>query len=215
MFDLERESLIVSGLRDKEIIREYLAKLDFLSEQYKPGEHRDSPPPTKARAVFDSLWQDRPNRYVREGQFRFNEVIDAQIDRGNRPVGNCVGLTLFYNCLLRRMGIEAQTVYLENAFGIGSHVLTLLKIGNNVIDVENILPDGFDYKGHKENPYRLEWGDMELVADIYQTAGTESFHKKEFLEALRNYDLALKLYPGYEKTNLNRAILLDRMAMEG
>jgi len=83
------------------------------------------------------------------------------------------------------------------------------------MDVENILPQGFDYKGHKENPYRVEWGDRELVADIYQSAGTESFQRQEFREALRNYDLALKLYPGYEKARLNRAILLDRMGMNG
>jgi hypothetical protein len=75
--------------------------------------------------------------------------------------------------------------------------------------------DGFDYKGHQDNPHRVEWGDEELVADIYESAGTESFQKEEFREALRNYDLALKFYPGYEKAALNRAILLDRMAING
>ena len=109
----------------------------------------------------------------------------------------------------------AQALYLENAFEVGPHVLTLLRNDNDEIDVENILPQGFDYKGHKENPYRVEWGDKELVADIYQSAGTAFFQREELREALRNYDLALKLYPGYEKARLNRAILLDRMGMNG
>ncbi len=78
-----------------------------------------------------------------------------------------------------------------------------------------MLPDGFDYGGHKENPYRVEWGDKELIADIYQSAGTEFINKGEIGEALRNYDLALDVYPGYEKAKLNRAILLDRIAMKG
>jgi len=215
LFDLEREALIASGLKDEDRIREYLAKLDSISQDYKPREDLDSPPVAKARTVFDFLWKDRPNRYIREGQFKFNEVIDAQLGRGNSPVGNCLGLTLLYNCLLRRMGIEPQSLYLENAFGTGPHTLTLLRSGNTTIDIENILPDGFDYRGHKENPCRLEWGRRELVADIYQSAGTECFQKKQFREALRNYDLALKFYPGYEKAKLNKAILFDRMGMKG
>jgi tetratricopeptide (TPR) repeat protein len=215
LFDLEREALIASGLEDEDRIGEYLAKLDSLYREHKPSESLNSHPLAKARMLFDSLWKDRPNRYTREGQFRFNEVIDAQLDRGNRPVGNCLGLTLLYNCLVKRMGIQAQASYLENAFDIGPHVLTLLRIGNTAIDVENILPDGFDYKGHKENRYRVEWGDKEMVADIYQSAGTDFFEKQEFPEALRNYDLALHLYPEYEKAKLNKAILLDQMAMKG
>lgn len=160
--------------------------------------------------VFNSLWKERPNRYLTQGQFRFNQVIDAQLDCPNQPVGNCLGLTLLYNCLLRRIGIRAQALYLENAFEVGPHVLTFLRIDDLEIDVENILADGFDYNGHKENPDRVEWEDKELVADIYQSAGTESFQEKRFQEALRNYDLALKFYPGYEKARLNKSILLSR-----
>jgi tetratricopeptide (TPR) repeat protein len=215
LFDLQREVLIASGLESEDRIREYVAKLDSLSQEYIPRELVDAPPLEKAKMVFDTLWEDRPNRYSRQGQFRFNQVIDAQVDRANRPVGNCLGLTVLYNCLLKRIGIQAQAVYLENAFEIGPHVLTRLKIGSLTIDVENILPDGFGYKGHKENPSRTEWGDKELVADIYQSAGTEFFQKKEFQEALRNYDLALKFYPEYEKAKLNRTILLDRMGRKG
>jgi hypothetical protein len=130
-------------------------------------------------------------------------------------VGNCLGLTLLYNCLLKKIGIEAGALHLENAFGAGAHVLTVIKIEDFMIDVENIFPDGFGYKGHEKDPSRVTWGDKELVADIFQSSGTELFEKGELGEALKNYESALKLNSRYEKARLNRAILLDRMEPEG
>jgi tetratricopeptide (TPR) repeat protein len=213
LFDLEREALIASGIQAEENIRDYHSKFDFFFQKYRPSAQVDAPPLEWARTVFDSLWKGRPNRYINHRPFRLNQVIDAQLGRPNQPVGNCLGLTLLYNCLLRRIGICAQALYLEEAFQAGPHVLTFLRIDDVETDVENVLADGFDYKGYKENPHRVEWGDKELVGDIYQSVGTETFQREEFREALRNYDLALKFNPGYEKARLNRAILLDRMGI--
>jgi tetratricopeptide (TPR) repeat protein len=112
------------------------------------------------------------------------------------------------------MGIFSEALYIENAFGRGSHVLTLLAVENSLIEVENILPDGFDYKGHLDNPSRVRWGEKELVADIYHSVGNELFFKGAYMEALRNYDKALYLNPRYEKARMNRLILLDKMGTE-
>lgn len=210
-FDLEKEALIASGLKDKDQIRDYIRKLDSLSLQFGPEGGRGFSEVTRAQKLFEALWKDRPNRYQPKGQFRLHEVVYAQLCQKGRVVGNCLGLTLLYNCLLKRMGIDAQALYLENAFGIGPHVLTVIRMDDFAIDVENILPAGFNYRGHRKNPSRVAWGDKELVADIYQSKGTELFEKGQFGEALRNYDMALKLNPRYEKAGLNRAIVLDRM----
>jgi tetratricopeptide (TPR) repeat protein len=142
-------------------------------------------------------------------------VVDAQISRDIQTVGNCLGLTLLYNCLLRRMGILAEALYLEDAFGIGPHVLTILPAGDFSIDVENILSDGYDYKGHINNQSRMRWGDQELIADIYLSMGNDLFEKGEWIEALKNYDHAIYLNPQFEKAHLNRAVLLDKMRMNG
>ena len=75
------------------------------------------------------------------------------------------------------MGIHADALYLENAFGIGPHVLTLLQTEESTIDIENILPDGFGFKGHLNDPSRTRWGDKELVADIYHSLGNEFSRK--------------------------------------
>jgi tetratricopeptide (TPR) repeat protein len=141
-------------------------------------------------------------------------VIDEQMSRETQNVGNCLGLTLLYNCLLRRMGIMAEALYLEDAFGIGPHVLTILPTKASLIDVENIFPDGYDYKGHINNPSRIRWGDQELIADIYLSMGNDLFEEGKWIEALKKYDHAIFLNPQFEKAHLNKAILLDKVGGE-
>jgi tetratricopeptide (TPR) repeat protein len=210
-FDLEKEALNASGLEDEARIREYLGKLESISRKFLPEEFCKFPPRARAEALFKTLWKDRPNRYRHQGFYRFNDVIDAQCGSGREAVGNCLGLTLLFNCLIKRTGIEAEALYLENAFDIGPHVLTILKIDDLTIYVENILPDGFDCKGRRPDTTGLTWGDKALVADIYQSRGTELFEQGRFENALENYEAALKLNPEYEKARLNKAILLDKI----
>jgi Tfp pilus assembly protein PilF len=80
-----------------------------------------------------------------------------------------------------------------------------------LIDIENSFSDGFDYKRHLDDPSRTRWGDKELVADIYHGLGNEFFGKGEFAKALKNYNMAIKLNPQYEKAHLNKAILMDKI----
>ena len=172
------------------------------------------PPPDpvqRAKALFTWLWISNPSRYKPQGNFRLNKVIEAQSKEGGHSVGNCLGLTVLYNSLLRKIDIYAKALYVENAFGTGPHVLTLLKVEKSFIDVENILPNGFDYRGHQTHPERTVWGDRELVADIYHSTANELFEKGDFVEALKNYDAAITFNPRYEKARLNKEILLDRM----
>jgi tetratricopeptide (TPR) repeat protein len=168
----------------------------------------------RARTLFNWLWKEKPARYEPHSNYRLNDVIDAQLNKDSQTVGNCLGLTLLYNCLLRKMEINAEALYLENAFGIGLHVLTVLQIEESLIDIENIFPDGFDYKGHLDNPSRTRWGDQELVADIYHSLGNEFFKKGQWSNALKGYDMAIHLNPQYEKARLNKAILLDKMGTD-
>ncbi len=168
-------------------------------------------PVQKARALFTWLWQSKTNRYKSQGNYRLSKVIEAQTREGRHSVGNCLGLTLLYNCLLREMGIHAGALYLENAFGEGPHVLTLLKVKKSFIDVEHILADGFDYQGHHADPARTTWGDQELVADVYHSVANELFEKGDFPEALKNYNVAIAFNPHYERAHINRTILLDKL----
>ena len=216
-FNLEREALLASGVEAKRQIAEYGKKLDSLSQKFTREKVPSSHWLLKAKELFIWLWEKKPARYKPRGSFKIDQVIDAQLSEDGQAVGNCLGLTLIYNCLLYRIGIKAGASYLENAFDfeIGPHVLTTIQTKASAIDIENILPVGFDYKGHLDNPSRTRWGDQELVADIYHSMGNECFEKEEFTEALKNYKMAIRLNPRYEKARLNKAILLDRMSGAG
>jgi len=213
-FNLEKEALFASGIKEKRQFDAYAQKLDHLQWQFTHEMKHPPDPLMRARSLFAWLWIKKPTRYRTRGSFCLSDVIDAQTSKNSQVVGNCLGLTLLYNCLLRRQGIDAGALYLENAFGIGPHVLTLLLNQESLIDIENILPDGFDYKGHLGHPSRKRWGDRELVADIYHSLGNEYFGKGEWIGALKNYEMAIDLNPHYKKAHLNKAILLDKMARE-
>lgn len=206
-----REALLASGLREKDKIVQYVRRLDNLFQKFIPTIDPSCKPVEGARALFNWLWKEKRFRYKPQGHYRLHDVIDAQLSKENPTVGNCLGLTVLYNCLLRRMDITGEALYLEHAFETGPHVLTLLQIEDSYIDIENVLPDGFDYRGHLDNLSRTRWGDRELVADIYHTTGNGLFLKDEWIEALKNYEKALHLNPHYEKAQLNKAILLDKM----
>jgi hypothetical protein len=210
-FNLEEEALRASGIQEKGRIVHRKNQLKSLIRKFIDDISPTLPSSSRAEALFHRLWEEKPARYQSRGHYTLNDVIDAQITKGNHPVGNCLGLTLLYNCLLRRLGIMAGSLHLEDAFGKGPHVLTLLTTGGATIDVENSLPAGYDYKGHLDNPSRLRWGDQELVADIHLTNGNKAFEKGDWVEALRQYDAAVRLNPHYEKTHLNRAMVLDIM----
>ena len=168
-------------------------------------------PVMRAKQVFDWLWQEKPNRYQPKGHYKLSDVVESQLSEENQGVGNCLGLTILYNCFLRRIGVHAKALQLEYAFGIGPHVLSLLPGGHADIHIENILKQGFDYKGHLNISSGTKWGDQEIVADIYHSLGNELFEKGELMGALRNYEMAVNLNPGYEKAHLNKAILVDKL----
>ena len=211
-FTLEREALIGSGITKESRIHYYEKRLDHLY-QLAPFELKGTGGLiNRARALFDWLWAEKPFRYKTSGPFKLNQVIDAQLSDSMQPVGNCLGLTLLYNCLLRKSGIFAKALYMGNPFGRGPHVITILRTGKEFVDIENILPDGFDYQGHLHRPSRTRWGDKELIADIYLSRGNECFEKGDLNESLRNYEKAIRMNPAYERAHLNKTILMGEMA---
>jgi tetratricopeptide (TPR) repeat protein len=211
MFNLEKESLLASGLKDRRQLIKYGTKLHQLTKHFVGQMKPPDEPVKKAEVLFHWLWERKPGRYKPQSHFRLNDVIDAELNEECRTVGNCLGLTLLYHCLLRKMNIFADALYLENAFGMGPHVLTLFQTDALTIDIENILRDGFDYKGHLNSPSRRRWGDKELVADIYHSLGNECFEKGELAEAVKHYQMAIKLNPQYEKAHLNKAIVIEKL----
>lgn len=50
-----------------------------------------------------------------------------------------------------------EALYLENGFEMSPHVLTVLETEESLIDIENVLPEGFNCKGHLDDPSRTRW----------------------------------------------------------
>jgi tetratricopeptide (TPR) repeat protein len=213
-FDLIKEVLLASGVKEDQGFAAYVDKLDHLYRQFIQDMDPIDDLLTTAKALFDWLWIKKPDRYRLHGYYRLSDAIDSQLSKDSQAVGNCLGLTLLYNCLLRTAGIGAGALHLENAFGRGPHVLSILKTKESMIEIENILPKGFNYKGHLEDSSRVIWGDRELVADIYLSQGNECYERGDYRGALKRYKQAIDLNPRYERARLNKVIVLDRMGME-
>jgi len=213
-FDFEREILVASGVTTEDQIHAYLRNLDELMSRFEQHIMPRGDPVLVAQDLFGWLWQKKSNRYKAGASFRLHDVIGAQMSEGREPVGNCLGLTVLYNALLRRKKIGARATYLENAFGIGPHVLTTLENQREMIDFENIFNHVFNYKGHLKDPTRRSLGDRELVAEIYNSAGNEFFKKEELDKALTNYELAVRMDPKHERAPLNILIIGDKVATE-
>lgn len=210
-FDFKKQALIASGLKGGSRLAAALDQLECLFQQFLHYDNASLSIQTRAKNLFDWLWKQKPGRYRPNSNYRLDRVIEAQSTDGNHAVGNCLGLTLLYNSLVEMIGIQAEALHLQNGFGRGPHVLTLLKIGDDILHIENILAQGFDYKAHLHDPSAERWGPKELVADVYHSTGNSLFFKGEFSKALKNYQKALKLNPHYESARLNIAIVKDRL----
>jgi tetratricopeptide (TPR) repeat protein len=210
-FYLELEAFRASGVGER-YIAHYTCLFEGLHRKLLDQVILTDDRVMRAKQAFDWLWQEKPNRYRPKGPYKLSDVVESQLSEESQGVGNCLGLTILYNSLLRRMGVHCEALQLEYAFEIGPHVLSLLPEGHVDIHIENILKEGFDYKGHLTNPSKIKWGDRELVADIYHSQGNDCFQKEAVSEALRNYNMAIELNPRYEKAHLNKAILMDKLS---
>lgn len=209
-FDFLSEAFKASGVKTDKELDIWTGKLELL--QAGLYEFPNSAK-TKAEALYRLLWKDRPNRYTSGGIFRLTEVIDAQLDPNARYVGNCLGLTLLFNSLAQRLGLKTVAIHMEEAFSRGPHVLSLLYTETGQVQIENIFPDGLDYLSHPGEK-QVIWDGKALVADIYNSSGTESFLKGHLAQALTCYEKALAVSPGYLKAQINLGITLFQMHRE-
>lgn len=208
-FNFFEEALRASGANTEEL-ELYARKLRLLEEGLP---RRGNSARVRGEALFQGLWEKRHHRYNPGGNFRLTDVIDCQLDPTAESVGNCLGLTLLFNGLAQRLGLKVAALYMEEAFDRGPHVLSLIYTEDGPLQVENILPGGFDYKSHK-NQSQTIWGDKELVADIYNSRGTECFLKGNLEEALACYKKALHFNEGYLKARLNLGVTLVQLGKE-
>jgi len=208
--DLAQGALLASGVETVKELICYLEKIDRLCQRIAEA-LLDLPPKgsgsEKARVIFNWLWREKTHRYEYGGNFRLTHVLGAQHGEKEK-VGNCLGLTVLYNVLAQRFGLGVKAACLEDAFGLGPHLFTVLYAGEITIDIENIFRDGFDYRGHRSVAKREEWGDRELIADIYYSVANEFFLSRNWEQAVAYYDKAIKLRPKNTRAYFSKGIAL-------
>jgi len=206
--ELDQGALIASGVETEHVFNSYLSRIDQLCQRIDAEAFRSKGSDAeRAKEIFHWLWRTKPYRYHYGGNFKLTDVLDSQLGEKDK-VGNCLGLTVLYNVLCQRFGLEVKAVQLEHAFGLGPHVFSVLYVGGRCIDIENVFPYGFDYRGHEGDPQRREWGSGELVADIYHSMANSFFEQGKLNSAIENYDKAIALNPKYSKARLNKGIAL-------
>jgi len=212
--DLAAAALVASGVESETELTRYLGKIDFLCQVIAGAGPLPRTKVKRAQAIFNWLWASKPQRHLPGGSFRLTEALDNQLGPETEHVGNCLGLTLLYNTLAQCLSLKVKAAHLEEAFGIGPHVFTALLAEKRTFDVENSLPHGFDYQGHVGACGREAWGEKELVADIYLSAGNSQFEGGQLEAAVASYSKALWLNPNYTRARLNRGMALSMLGRE-
>ena len=211
--DLAQGAFVASGVDNRREMDMYLAKVEALCQQIR-GEVPRAGWRETAQAIFDWLWRTKPQRYQFRGNYRLTDVLNAQLDPMAATVGNCLGLTVLYNLVARGFGLPVKAVYVDEAFGAQSHVLSIVELEGTEIDVDNIFPGGFDFQDHLGDPQRVLWGDAELISDIYHSVGWERHEQHDLGGAIESYSKAICLNPGYVKAHLNRGIAYAMMGRD-
>ncbi len=184
---LGRAAFIASGVQSEAEVDRFVGKVDRLCDEIVAElALAESEEVEKAKAIFDWLWEKKPDRYQSGGSFRLTDVVDAQLSEKPGAVGNCLGLTILYNVLGQRFGLNLKAAHLDHVWGRGPHDLSVLYTKAGTVDIENISKYGFNCQDYLNNPQRKEWGDIELVADIYNSRGNsegddENFEKRDLL----------------------------------
>lgn len=211
--DLLSAALIATGVTGYRDIVRYTNKIERLCDEINKFVASSDSDVDKARVIFHWLWMSKPRRYKAQGHYKIADVSDAQTGRA-RHVGNCLGLTVLYNIIAQRFDIKVKAAYMENAFGRGPHVFSILTSGKSTIDIENVFPNGFAYPGHLNPSERYVWNDEELIADVYNSMGNEMFAAGKRSRAIECYDKAIILNPTYRKPYLNKGMALVELGRD-
>ena len=166
---LPQAAFIASGVNSSQL-KEYMKKIfNMITDLRNHVKGHDKV--KNAETIFNRMWKTKPNRYELEGNFRLTEVVDAQLDKTEK-IGNCLGLTILYNSLAQELSLSMKAAHLDNFMG-HPHVFSILYTETSMIPIENIFPNGFDYDQHRDNKKIVEWDNIHLIADLYNSRANE------------------------------------------
>lgn len=201
---LERALLELSGLKTLSDLSAYRLKIGvlfsrfldrhdhgwFLGQRRPPGYlHREI-----AQSLFEYLWTSKPRRFGEH--FLLADVVDAQMSPDpHLPVGTCVGLTSLFSVLALRGGLHLSLL------ASPEHLMSRLRVGEEVIDMDHTDPQGFDCRGASG---MREYSLPLLTASVLNCRGLKQEASGSRSAARSDYEKALWVHPDYANGWNNR-----------
>ena len=178
-------------------------------------------------ALFQYVWEGwtKSSRYVHDTSSIFTnqlpQVIDYHVDpEKSKPVGNCQGLTMLYAVLGIRMGLDICMGKLnwQDSDGKpqGEHTFCALESDGKRVLVENTSEAGFDWDmsgfTDRYEQSNIFFTDIDALAAVaFSERGYLRAKKKNFKEALSDYNDALSLLPEYNLVLVKRALIKAKL----
>jgi len=195
---LERALLTISGLQTEGELGEYVRKLDQIHSGFIQRLKSQSPlsletlrkymAGSRAKLLFEYLWSTKPKRS--NSNFLLTDVIDAQLNVDiNQQVGSCVGLTSLYTVLGMREGLDLTILVSD------SHILNRLRVNENVFNIDNTDPLGFDCELSGKSFF--EHPPIVLSAHVLNSRGIAQEKLDNLKGAEEDYRTAIQINPGY------------------
>lgn len=138
-FDMFRAALIVEGVRDPDLIKQYEERLNRLVTEIKAKLQLNNTlnPQTLTKEIFETMHR---------------EILTKDYDINCTEIGkvmktghfNCVSATVLFNCLAEKAGLD---VY---ALEMPGHALSRVKFNGNSMDLETTCPAWFALKSSEE-----------------------------------------------------------------
>lgn len=191
---IERALLIISGLTDEAQIKDYVSKIAALQRGFEEWYAMHSAGKPKvgyaktARALFDFLWQDKPERY--NSRFLLTEVVDNQLSENvYQKVGSCVGLTSLYSILGLKNGLDLWVL------DTGDHVISVLNRDRRVY-IDNTIKSGFDSFLPRYTHFKKK--DLSrLITIVFNERGNSKYDSGDFKGAISDFEKSVGLNPNY------------------
>jgi len=185
-FDLAEAFFIASGIRDERELASYMQKFEGLCSTISedPKVKSASNKVEKAKAIFDWLWESKPDRY--NSCNKLTDALDNQLSKEKKSVGDCGGLTSLYNSICQRFGISVLSVH------AAEHIYSVLTMDDgNLLVIENTNKDGFGNgsdRGLIQNNKQFVQAFLDNLSHRYQS---ENDNERAFIQD----KLALKIDP--------------------
>lgn len=171
-----------------EIVKGRLPSLWYLSDNAKIGKIRDE------------LWKMAPQRYASSDtpdNFELNKILDKYLNPSEKPIGDCVSLTLIDNLIFMKFGIAIGVRAYSNHI---CSTTTNLTFDNTIRDFSEAI------RFHVETAEKGQTLNyLGLIALLYNCRGNYLSYQGKMDEAQKAYDRALELLPDHATIYNNRA----------